>query len=59
MQLTFLGVSYTPVTSKIETITTETELFFRGHRCKMRIAQVVPGASTNTHLTYRGIHYVI
>jgi Domain of unknown function (DUF4278) len=57
MKLTFLGVSYTPSMSDVETVVTETEFSFLGKRCKMKTTRALARPSFDEQLTYRGIHY--
>ena len=57
MRLTHLGASYAPSTQTIETIETETELFFMGRSFKRRVPKVVPVQSVARNLTYRGVRY--
>lgn len=57
MKLTHLGASYTPSTSDIETVETNTELRFLGRNYKMRTHNATPTRIPEGKLTYRGVRY--
>lgn len=59
MKLTHLGNQYTPVTTDIETVETETELRFLGRTFKRRAPKVVLYKFPSDSLIYRGVNYKV
>ncbi|WP_081717030.1 DUF4278 domain-containing protein [Leptolyngbya sp. Heron Island J] len=55
MQLTHLGVPYTPSTQSIETVETQTKLSFLGRAFTMRAPLAIPAKPTSNSLIYRGV----
>ncbi|MGB7247927.1 MAG: DUF4278 domain-containing protein [Phormidesmis sp.] len=57
MKLNYHGAAYVRSPQSLETISTDTKLFFLGKSFNLRVAKSAPAKASDETLKYRGVSY--